>query len=166
MTEVSWERAALPSIQTLRLFDTREEAIAEASRRLGFDVPVTACRLTVSWPRSARLAPDEWLVMRSSAQVIGAALSGVLHHVSEVGPGRAGFRLTGAAAGDLLACGCSLDLHLRAFAPGACVRTLIGGIGGILMRPHEENVFDLVVERPHADYLATWLADAAVGFAA
>jgi sarcosine oxidase, subunit gamma len=155
----------LPALQTLRLFRPSDEEFGAVSARLGFELPLEANRLTRASPSAARLAPGEWLVRQSSAADIATRLEGLLHHVCEIGAGRAGWRIVGPAAADLIACGCSLDLHPTVFSSGMCTRTLLAQIGVTVSRPYDNDGFEIIADRSHGPYLAAWLDDAALAFA-
>ena len=70
--------------------------------------------------------------------------------------------LSGPAAEEVLAQGCSLDLHPSAFAEGACAQTLLARVQVILWRREAER-WQLFVRPSFAPYLRAWLADAAHG---
>ena len=94
--------------------------------------------------RALWLGPDQWLVVTPS----GAE-------------GRAVIGLAGAHARDVLAKGCPLDLHPRAFGPGRCAQSTLAKALVILHQLSDRPSYDIYVERSFADYLWTWLEDAA-----
>ena len=102
---------------------------------------------TVLW-----LGPDEWLVLGGTeADFPGAATT------VDVSANRVAFELAGADAAEVLAQGCSLDLHR--FEAGQCAQTLLARAQVILLQPEPERW--LVLVRPSfANYLRAWLADA------
>ena len=76
-------------------------------------------------------------------------------------------RLTGSRVRDLLAKGCSIDLHPRVFTPGTAVQTTIGQAGVILLALSDAgDDFLVLVRSSFAGYLADWLLDAAQEFGA
>jgi sarcosine oxidase subunit gamma len=100
------------------------------------------------------LGPDEWLVLGGREKDYPQAAAAV-----DVSANRVVFELGGQDAADVLAQGCSLDLHPSAFASGACAQTLLARAQVILVRPDEERF--LVLVRPSfAPYLRAWLEDA------
>lgn len=110
------------------------------------------------------LGPDEWLVETAAPLgPLAAALAGSSAAVLDVGDAYVVIRLTGARAPDVLASGCSLDLHPRVF-PGVA-RTLLAKADVLLHRFGHANgsAFDVYVARSYADYLWRWLAVAASG---
>ena len=78
--------------------------------------------------------------------------------------GRAVLRLAGARARDVLAKGCRLDLHPRAFRPGMCAQTAIAQIGVLLHQVDERPTYDLYVAGGYAVDLLEWLTASAAEF--
>jgi sarcosine oxidase, subunit gamma len=121
----------------------------------------TAGDLTVLW-----LGPDEWLILTppgAEAAIIARlteALAGLRAAVTDVSGNLARLRLAGARARDVLAKGCSLDLHPRRFAAGQCAQTLILRSGVILHQIDDAPSYDMFPRRSFAEYLWLWLTDA------
>jgi len=121
---------------------------------------------TVIW-----FGPQEWLI--TSAGRAGEELEATLREaVSEHGGAavdvsaqRTTLRLRGAHARDVIAKGCSLDLHPAVFGPGAAAQTMLGQAGVVLI-PLSDNGTDyrIIVRSSFAGYLADWLIDAAEEF--
>lgn len=106
------------------------------------------------------LGPDEWLVLGGGEADFAGAAAAV-----DVSANRVGFALEGDDVEEVLAQGCSLDLHPSVFAPGRCAQTLLARAQVILLR--EESRRFLVLVRPSfAPYLRAWLEDAIDGAAA
>jgi sarcosine oxidase, subunit gamma len=78
---------------------------------------------------------------------------------------RTTLRLRGAHARDVIAKGCSLDLHPSVFGRGAAAQTVLGQAGVVLI-PLSDNGTDyrVIVRSSFARYLADWLLDAAEEF--
>lgn len=119
------------------------------------------------------LGPNEWLLTTDAGVAtelldrIHDALAGVAGAVVDVGNASTVIGLAGPRACDLLAKGCSLDLHPTAFAPGRVAQTLIAQADVILHRIDDgatEAAFDIHVRRSFAEYLWQWLADAALEY--
>ena len=114
------------------------------------------------------LGPDEWLVLgpygtqseieRELRDAI--ARSGGWGAVTDVSAQRTTFVLSGPQARDVLASGCSLDLHPRAFGSGRCAQTDLARANVILHQVDERPTYELLVAGSLAAYLAAWLADA------
>ena len=83
----------------------------------------------------------------------------------DVSAQRTTVRLRGAHARDVLAKGCSLDLHPTVFGPGAAAQTMLG-LAAVVLIPLSDNGTDyrILVRSSFAGYLAAWLLDAAEEF--
>lgn len=116
------------------------------------------------------LGPDEWLIV--AAPVAGcdlvarfeAALDGIHAAVTETGEAMTVIEAAGPHARDMLAKGCTIDLHPRAFAPGRVVRTLVAKAEVILLEIDQAPVYELYVHRSYAGYLWQWLEDAGLEY--
>lgn len=157
--------------------DPAGPAAATVAARLDVALPVAANTwvqsdaATVIW-----LGPDEWLV--SSPFTTPEALDGLLRAavgpdggaVVDVSAQRTTLRLRGEHARDVLATGCSLDLHPRAFPAGSAAQTTVGLAGVVLLAldagaaDPPATDFRLIVRSSFARHLATWLLDAAVEY--
>ena len=111
------------------------------------------------------LAPDHWLAVtpalrgESTAAALEAAFAGSHAAATDVGDQFAAMALSGPAAGDVLAKGCALDLHARAFPPGRVARTMLARVRVVLWRSGGSR-FTLLVERSLTEYVWCWLGDA------
>ena len=78
---------------------------------------------------------------------------------------RIGLRLTGLRVRDVLAKGCSIDLHPRVFGRGRSAQTALGQAGVVLLALSDaaDDVV-VLVRSSFAGYLADWLLDAALEF--
>lgn len=162
MAEVVTE---LPLAAAANLRGSGEAFVAGVEEAIGGLLPlepdrfVEAGGVTIAW-----LGPDEWLVIDPAGDASGleARLSAAPGAVAtDVTGNRVALRLSGPAARDLLAAGCSLDLHPRAFAAGQCAQTLLARTGVILLQRDDAPTFDLLVRRSFARYLRDWLASVA-----
>jgi sarcosine oxidase subunit gamma len=114
--------------------------------------------------RAYWLGPDEWLCVsvgqdaKSKFESARRALAGLHGTVTDVSSGYTMLKLSGSGSADVLAKGCGLDLHSRAFGPGQCAQTLIAKCPVLIEHPDE---FRIIVRRSYADYLWQWLLDAA-----
>ncbi len=110
----------------------------------------------------AWLGPDEWLLIGQSEEAhVAQALGPGPHAVTDVSGNRAQFRLSGPGARAVLAAGCSLDLHPRAFAPGACAQTLLARAQILLLQRDGTPTYDIFPRRSFASYVWNWLVRAA-----
>ena len=128
-------------------------------------VPCTASRFgefEVLW-----LGPDEWLVLarpgreKSLAAGLREAIGSYDGAVTDVSAQRAALELTGAHVREVLARGCSIDLHPKVTPIGSCVQTLLARTGVVIV-VHDDSAseFLVLVWASFADYLASWLIDA------
>jgi sarcosine oxidase, subunit gamma len=115
----------------------------------GFPVEPNTTAGDVLW-----LGPDEWLVVGGREEDYPDAAA-----VVDVSANRVCFELTGGDVEDVLAQGCSLDLHFSEFAPGRCAQTLLAKAQVILHRTERET-FRIFVRPSFAPYLSSWLEDA------
>ncbi|KAA0099504.1 sarcosine oxidase subunit gamma [Mycolicibacterium sp. P1-18] len=126
----------------------------------------TAGDTTAIW-----FGPAEWLVTSAAhaPEELESRLRGaVVEHggaAVDVSAQRTTLRLRGAHARDVLAKGCSVDLHPRVFGAGAAVQTMLGQAAVVLM-PLSDNGTDyrILVRSSFARYLAEWLVDGAEEF--
>ena len=127
---------------------------------------VTGDDTTVIW-----FGPDEWLVMSSdrAPETLESQLrDAVTAHggaAVDVSAQRTTLRLRGNHARDVLAKGCSLDLHPSVFEPGAAAQTMLGQAAVVLI-PLSDNGTDfrILVRSSFARHVAEWLIDAAEEF--
>ena len=129
------------------------------------NIAATKNRVTALW-----LGPDQWLLVcpaDDSALFINSlreALADSHCAITDVSDGRAALCLEGPSAREVLAKGCPLDLHPKAFPPGSCAQTLLGKADVLLHlradEPAEGASFDLYVGRSFAQYLWAWVEDA------
>ena len=116
------------------------------------------------------LGPDEWLIITPRdeqavvADALVEALAGVFASVTDVTGGQTVITVSGGRAREVLAKGCSLDLHPRTFGEGQCAQTLVAGAGVTLRWAGPEPSFELIVRRSFAEYLALWLHDASLEY--
>lgn len=116
------------------------------------------------------LGPDEWLVITPTGQQgqvqaeLQKALDGVFSSVVDNSSGLTLVEVTGENAGALLATDCPLDLHPRVFKPGQCAQTRLAKANMTIAPLRNGDGFEVIVRRSFADYLLSWMQDAAVAF--
>jgi len=116
------------------------------------------------------LGPDEWLLsthragLRSLLAELQAAVQGLHAAVNDLGGGQVLLRLRGAPCREILAAGCTLDLHPAVFVPGRCAQTGLAKTA-VLLAPlgdpgaaGREDAMEVIVRLSFADYLLDWLA--------
>ncbi len=137
---------------------------AAVKKAVGVALPTTA-NTSEGDPDGTRLlwlGPDEWLLV---AVDVAATLRKAASAMTEVGEARTVIRIGGVNAREVLAKGCSLDLHPRAFAPSQCAQTQLAHAAVIIDHTRIDKAtgsaeFDLYVLRSFAEYLWTWIEDA------
>lgn len=163
---IVWERAFCGHIN-LRGDPADPAFLAATKGVLGFELPLDANTVesgqgtTVFW-----LGPNEWLIVTpgereaSTARDLRKALDGLFSAVTEVSGGQTIIALRGKRVRDLLAKGCSLDLHPREFGPGQCAQSHLAKAPILLHQIDAVPTFELIARRSFADYLWLWLEDA------
>jgi sarcosine oxidase subunit gamma len=114
------------------------------------------------------LGPDEWLVTGppgAQADIehdlrAAIAAAGGWGAVTDVSAQRTTLELGAPGAREVLAKGCSLDLHPRSFGPGRCAGTDVARANVVLHQVDDRPTYELLVAGSLAAYLAAWLADA------
>jgi len=108
------------------------------------------------------LSPDQWLAAGSGdlASRLTGALASLHHSVCDISAGRRVLELAGPEARTVLAKGMSLDLHPRAFRPGACAQTALARVPVVLHQLDESPRYRLYLRRSFAPYILAWLAAA------
>ncbi|MFJ6661895.1 sarcosine oxidase subunit gamma [Streptomyces sp. NPDC091377] len=165
--------AELPFLAQLNVrLDVKGAAAEAVGLALDLQLPlqpnrvVRAGELTALW-----LGPDEWLLVgpqgseRDLESRIREAAGDEHVSVTDVSAQRTTLLVTGPRARDLLAHGCPLDLHPRAFGSGRCAQTTLGRTQVVLVARDEPRAgFWVLVRSTFAGYLADWLLDAATEY--
>ncbi len=115
------------------------------------------------------IQPSAWLVIRPrgvegalAKSLAGAA--GTKTAVVDQSHGRAVLRLSGAHARDVLAKGCRIDLHPRAFSAGSAATTTIDHITVTIVQVDATPTYDLVLPANFAEAFLDWLGMSATEF--
>ncbi len=121
--------------------------------------------------RALWIGPDEWWVDvpgdgPGTAETLRQAFGDNHVSVVDVSDYYTIIALAGPNARDLLAKGCPLDLHERAFAPGQTAGSVLSKAPITLVRTDDGKdeaapEFELYVRRSFAEYVWLWLEDAA-----
>ena len=115
------------------------------------------------------LSPRQWMLVGESGRD-GAFTARIRElvanngHVSDQGHGRVIIRIAGPRARDVLAKGCSLDLHPGESGAGFCAQTQIAQIGVLIHQANDEPAYDIAVYAGFADSFWHWLTEAAAEF--
>jgi sarcosine oxidase subunit gamma len=145
--------------------DPQDPAFLTSARAaLGAGLPLTpnttaaGANCEVLW-----LGPDEWLLVGAAPTPIDERLPIEHGFLTDVSHGRAAWRISGPRTLDLLAKGCSLDLHARVFPSGSCAQTALAHVG-VLLHRRDIATFELYCARSYAQHLWHWLTEAAGEF--
>lgn len=168
--------AELPFRSQLTVRVSDPGAIAAMGSTLGVQFPSAACTFTsgpgpfgdveVLW-----MGPDEFLVVASPdlqiaiEEVLRGALGTVRGSVVDTSAQRTTVVLQGPRVRDVLAHGCSVDLHPASAPGGTCVQTLLARTGIVLQVNGDDRV-TILVRSSFAEYFAAWLRDACTEYLA
>ncbi len=139
--------------------------VAGAAAALGLALPLAPCTSTADAAmRVIWAGPDEWFVIGAPGQAdaltdaLRTALADTHHAVTDVSSGYTVLRLSGAATREVLAQGCPIDLHSRAFGPSACAGSLFFKASVWLWRVGSDgDSFELLVRRSFMGYVGLML---------
>lgn len=145
----------------------------------GLDLPLSANTFVESADHPTQrvfwLGPDEWLIETGQSHGgslktdLGQALKGVHSSVIDISGGNICLTLSGEKVRDVLAKGCTLDLHPTAFRVGDCAQTGLAKASVLLAITLQPDFFQIIVRRSFAEYLLQWLQasgkEYAIGFA-
>jgi heterotetrameric sarcosine oxidase gamma subunit len=161
--------SVLPHRATLRLqLGARSRKAAGSLRVAGRAMPVAMNTWNGDDPVFMRLAPDSWLIqsaLHETTDLVPAVKAGCgrrAYAVADVSDSLVTISIEGALGASLLARGCGLDFGPGSFGSFACARTRFAQLAVVLRRVNSER-FELLVERPAAQWLYEWLEDAAAG---
>ena len=155
------------------MVDVRLRTVGPETRtRLGVDLPTAPNTwVPTGTGRAVWLGPDEWLLSSTTETPeefearVRAAVLPLGGSATDVSAQRIGLRLTGARVRDVLAKGCSIDLHPRVFGRGRSAQTTLGQAGVVLLALSDAgDDYVVLVRSSFAGYLADWLLDAALEF--
>jgi sarcosine oxidase subunit gamma len=140
---------------------------AAVERVLGVALPTASGERAVAGERVAIwMGPDEWLIQSTQDMAAGLergfreALGSQHYAVVDVSSGYTVIDIEGTNVRAVLASGCPLDLHPRAFVEGQCAQTHFFKAGITLCR-NGDNRFQVIVRRSFAEYGCLMLLDAA-----
>lgn len=161
--QVRWDRSR--AIVNLRGDPADAGFVQAVSQTIGLPLPTQAGGCPAQGSRRIVWAgPDDWFVIgdHGSQETVARALreaAGARHHaVTDVSSGYVILGLSGVPVRDVLAQGCPLDLHPRAFAAGRCAGTHFFKASVWLWRTGDD-AFELLVRSSFAGYVARLLDD-------
>ena len=160
----------LPMPQIIELRGNCNEAFASAVQQvLGVNIPLESPGTTKSdalivfW-----MGPDRWWLIGGAAALpsvneLRQKLAAFNAAVVEVGDAFAAVEVAGPKSRDVLAKGCTIDLHPRAFKTGSVVQTNLAK-AQIALYQIDETTYRIFARRSFAEYLWTWLEDAGMEY--
>lgn len=170
---VRLERLPLRTVLNLRGEASDTGFLQAVEQAAGVSLPTTPNTWTDAGGRRAVwLGPDEWLLVApdDDADALEAAVRKARGDdpwlaVTDVSHNSTVFTLSGPAARDVLAKGCPLDLHPRAFEANACAQTVLARTRAlILLAEPRQPVFEVWVRNSFAQYTGDWLTDAMIEY--
>lgn len=137
--------------------------VAAVKSVTGVDLPVKPNTTAQSGAfRVLWLGPAEWWVVTTGGTEeklvadLRQAFAGQHAAVVDVSESRTVITISGPSARDVLARGCSLDLHPRVFGPGQCAQTGLTKANILLDQTDATPSFDIYVLKSFGDYLWQW----------
>jgi sarcosine oxidase subunit gamma len=137
--------------------------------------------LDIAWPKATGAVasgdyadilctgPTDWLIVSSDPDAepllerLRKAFERSAYRATNMSSALMRIQIDGSRARALLSKGGGLDVHPQTFSPGRCARTRLAGMP-VIVRCTEESTFQCIVAASYADYLDSWLADAALEF--
>ncbi|GGJ18946.1 sarcosine oxidase subunit gamma [Neoroseomonas lacus] len=161
-------RVSLPVRETVQVMVRRgrEEAFAAAMEAsFGMAPPAPGHTLAGGAVTAIWIQPGGFMLTGAGPGLAErAALAFVgLAAVEDQSHGRTTITVSGPAARAVLARGCRLDLHTRAFGPGRAAMTQIAHIGCLLHQVDDAPSFELTVFSTLAEPFFHWLVEAGSG---
>ena len=152
----------LPVPRIIELRGAWSDAFASAVQQtLGVNIPATSPGtaksddLTALW-----MGPDRWWLVADgpvlpSVNELHQKLAAFNAAVVEVGDAFVAVKIAGPKSRDVLAKGCTIDLHPRAFKTGSIVQTNLAK-AQIALYQLDEITYQIFARRSFAEYLWTW----------
>lgn len=160
------ERASDVGYLNLRGDPTNTDFLEVLESKAGIALPVAANTVVGAGRQVYWLGPDEWLVVGTCADIaecrtiLEQVLSDYCSATNDLSGGLVKYQLRGHRSRQLLAKGCTLDLHPDVFTAGACAQTGLAKASVILSLPSAGDGYDIIVRRSFADYVWQWLLHA------
>jgi len=135
---------------------------AAVAHSLDLPLPLQPCTSVADdLHRIVWVGPDDWFVVGPKGQGVAietrlrAALAGIHHAVTDVSGGYTVLHLSGRPVREVLAQGCPLDLHPRAFRPGSSAGSLLFKTSVWLWQTDAAPVYEVLVRSSFMGYF--WL---------
>lgn len=132
---------------------------------IGAPLPLSSNTYVSGNLRAYWLGPDEWLLAAAPDNGVTAEILSTVPDSNgsavDVSDGYVQMTLTGVGARDVLAKGCTLDLHPHVFRSNQCAQTVVARAAVLLAANDEPGEIGIIVRRTFAEYLALWLRHSA-----
>ncbi|KQM54471.1 hypothetical protein ASE69_18405 [Sphingomonas sp. Leaf208] len=164
---VTVARISTPALHLLRLRGFDDAVLGALDRCLSTELPRVPNHAVGTDPRAIAIAPGEWMLVGSvvpSAALLAAASGARVAHVADLGEGRVVYAVAGPRARDLVAKGCTIDLHPRVFGPSRAAQSALAQVFVVIDQPSEEAVFHIYADASYVQHLDLWFADAVLEF--
>jgi len=135
----------------------------------GLELPAPLRAATSATTTAIWIQPGMWMLSAAGhaegamARLVKEATGDAASIVDQT-HGKTVITLSGAKARDVMAKGCRLDLHVRAFKPGHSAVTQVAHIGCMLRQTDEIPSYELLVPSSFAETFFGWLTHAAAEF--
>lgn len=156
-TGVAFAEATIAAAWNVQGRARRAPLADEVTRRFGIALPTRPNTVTQAQALSALwLGPTSWLLVAggSSSLVDFAAKRDALNAAGgalfDVSASRAAWTVSGPQATVVLAKGCPLDFHSRAFAARTCAQSVYGHVNALFVRDEDPSTFVVMVARSFA----------------
>jgi sarcosine oxidase subunit gamma len=151
---VTFAETALAAAWNVQGDTTREPFADEVRRQFGIVLPRTPNTASRHGASTALwLGPTSWLLVAGAAPPPSDfaarrdALNAAGGALFDLAASRVAWTVAGPQAATVLAKGCPLDFHPRAFGAGACAQSLLGHVNVLVYRPDTAPTFVVMVAR-------------------
>jgi sarcosine oxidase subunit gamma len=157
-------------LRVIAALSGQEPVVEETVRKVtGLEVPRGPKRVVAKGLALIGTAPGQWLAVAEDAdatKMLDALTLELAGHaaITEQSDSKAVIRISGTRARDVMAKGCSLDLHQRVFKPGDAATTAVALIDCQLWQIDDAPSYDLAVPSSFAESFWSWLAASAAEF--
>lgn len=137
--------------------------VENAQEALAQSLPLEANRMTNSNLQIYWLGPDEWMIVTAEEnrapllKKLEEALARDICAVNDLSGGQVALKLSGVSARNILAKGCTLDLHPAEFAVGDCAQSGLAKCTVVIGLLDDAPTFSIIVRSSYSDYLLRWL---------
>ena len=154
---ISFAEATIAAAWNVQGDPARTAFVEEAQRQFGVALPIAPNTIVGSAALSALwLGPSSWLLVAGGASPLvdfdakRDAINAAGGALFDVSASRIAWTVSGPHATTVLAAGCPLDFHPRAFAAGTCAQSLLGHINALFVKRDDAPTIAVMVARSYA----------------